>query len=183
MFPSWLKDPPLDLPTNPSAAETRSCLVRVKLEYNFYSEHAYKSCNDSRRCWLIAALVYLHTIIATPDGWHLLPKFQAHLITDLGVLMEQMLKYPAGPCFDVGVHVWILIFGVVHARGEHVGWYRVALGMQGQKIRAVHLDQSKTLHSITKRAIKPSQIVLISVHSPTLGSLSESSYFPSSERY
>ena len=124
---AWLKDTPLELPINPSMTECRSAVVRVKLEYNIYSENAYCSSNKSRRCWLLAALVYLHTILATPDGWRLLPKTEGHLIEELRELMEEMVEESSDVGFDVDVHLWILLFGGVHARESDATWYREAL--------------------------------------------------------
>jgi hypothetical protein len=122
---NWLKDTALELPLDLSAAEAGSCLVRVKLEYNINSQNYHDG--SPRRCWLIAALVYLHTIIATPDKWHLLPKFEAPLISDLRQLIEQIREDSLGMGFDTGIHVWILIFGGVHARGDDAAWYQGAM--------------------------------------------------------
>ena len=103
--------------------------MRVRLEYNLYSEKGDCNSDRSRRCWLLAALIYLHTIIATPSGWSLLPKMEAHLIEELRELLEGMLEEPSGnPGFDPDVHLWILLFGGVHAREHEAAWYAEIIG-------------------------------------------------------
>jgi hypothetical protein len=87
---AWLKDSPLFLPKHPSRAQSHGLLVRVQLEYDLYAHKLYPSDHRLRRRWLLAALIYLHTIIATPCGWHLLPKMEAHLIDELKNLLEDM---------------------------------------------------------------------------------------------
>lgn len=134
---SWLKDTPLELPINPSKTECRSAIVRVTLEYNIYSQKPENASNKSRRCWLLAALIYLHTIIATPDGWRLLPVREKHLIEELRELMEDITE-PEGASFDVAMHLWILLFGGVHAMEPDATWYR---GAMRKAAEAQHLSQ------------------------------------------
>ena len=124
---AWLEDTPLQLPNNPSKQECHSCLVRVKLEYNLYSQRGGSSSDRSRRCWLLAALIYLHTIIATPSGWSLLPKMEAHLIEELRELLEERGGESSETRFDADVHLWILVFGGVHAREHDATWYQSAM--------------------------------------------------------
>lgn len=166
---AWLKDTPLELPTNSSRTECKSAVVRVKLEYNLYVENVPLSSNIPRRCWLLAALIYLHTIIATPDGWHLLPKMEAHLIEELRELMDGMVEEHWGMSFDIGVHLWILLFGGVHARENDATWYQRALRRVCKEEQLSEWDDVKLVMKSLPWVQEEVELVLKDYHSSTLG--------------
>jgi hypothetical protein len=72
---------------------------------------------------------------------------EAHLIEELRELLEEIAQESSDTGFDADVHLWILLFGGVHAREHDATWYRRAMK---RFCEAVNLRQWQDVKSWTK---------------------------------
>ncbi|KAE8443698.1 hypothetical protein EG329_001470 [Mollisiaceae sp. DMI_Dod_QoI] len=82
---------------------------------------------DTHRSWLFASLIYLHTIIATPDEMSMLPEKDYRLIYELKCAVERLLEVPKDLGYSARVLLWVLLFGALHSAGELCIWFKKAI--------------------------------------------------------
>jgi hypothetical protein len=77
--------------------------------------------------WLLASLIYLHTIEAFPDEVAYLPNTERQLIYQLKLMLKILVEAPECFGYPYRVLIWILLFGGLHAQGTEAVWFRSAL--------------------------------------------------------
>ena len=80
--------------------------------------------NDVNKSWLLAALLYLETILARESEVLLLMDTQRDCVNELRSSLERLIQSPTEFGYPSHVLLWVLLFGGLHSSGENTIWFR-----------------------------------------------------------
>jgi len=129
---TWLKNSfrlvshlPLDAPNRKS----ESYLIRQKITSylkNLDTNLSFPK-RDSCRSWLLASMIYIHIITATSIELELLWESEKELVGQLKETLELVIESKDGIDYSCPVLLWVLLFGMLPARGGDRAWFGQAL--------------------------------------------------------
>jgi Fungal specific transcription factor domain len=124
---TWLQNTALQA-SNPSYKKSESFIVRRKIQgylnSNPEKENSETEKNDSGRAWLLASMIYLHTIIATPEELERLQETERELVLQLKRSLKRLIAATEGFGVPCSVLLWILMIGCVCSEQRDKNWFR-----------------------------------------------------------
>jgi hypothetical protein len=116
-------------PPTSNLRKTMSYTARMKIQvYLRLLQNRHLSRSDRYSwSWLLASLIYLHTIEAYADEVANLPNTERQLVRQLKLMLKNLVEAPGCFGYPCRVLIWILLFGGLHAQGTEAVWFRKAL--------------------------------------------------------
>lgn len=96
-----------------------------------FPSQEFPASSSGDRAWLIASMIYLHTIIITPAEASPLPTSEEELVMQLKRAMEKLLSNPNGFAYPCSMRLWVMMMGGLYARCDDESWFE---GMVGRKV-------------------------------------------------
>ncbi|PVH79840.1 hypothetical protein DL98DRAFT_572311 [Cadophora sp. DSE1049] len=88
----------------------------------------FPASSSSDRAWLIASMVYLHTILVTPAEASPLPTSEEELVMQLKRTMEKLLSNPNGFNYPCSMRLWVMMMGGLYSRFDDMDWFQCMAG-------------------------------------------------------
>ena len=147
---SWLKNTALQVLAQSPTSDLKkrvSYVVRKKIQVYLRLLPNRDVSQDDRfsHAWLLASLIYLHTIVAFPDEVAALPETERELVSQLREVLESLGEAPEDNGYPCRAFVWVLLFGGLHARGPDALWFRSALDNSCTNARLSTWEKVKVL--------------------------------------
>ncbi|KAL2067752.1 hypothetical protein VTL71DRAFT_15848 [Oculimacula yallundae] len=88
----------------------------------------FPASSSSDRAWLIASMIYLHTILITPAEASPLPTSEEELVMVLKRTMEKLLSNPNGFSYPCSMRLWVMMMGGLYSRFDDLDLLKDADG-------------------------------------------------------
>ncbi|KAL5319389.1 hypothetical protein ACEPPN_012440 [Leptodophora sp. 'Broadleaf-Isolate-01'] len=93
-----------------------------------FPSQEFPASSSSDRAWLIASMIYLHTILVTPAEASPLPTSEEDLVMQLKRTMEKLLSNPNGFSFPCSMRLWVMMMGGLYSRFDDLDWFECMAG-------------------------------------------------------
>ncbi|KAH7378038.1 hypothetical protein BKA64DRAFT_248229 [Cadophora sp. MPI-SDFR-AT-0126] len=88
----------------------------------------FPASSSSDRAWLIASMVYLHTILVAPAETSRLPTSEEELVMQLKRTIEKLLSKPNGFRYPCSMRLWVMMMGGLYSRFDDLEWFQCMAG-------------------------------------------------------
>ncbi|KAG4427595.1 hypothetical protein IFR05_016923 [Cadophora sp. M221] len=88
-----------------------------------FPSQEFPASSSSDRAWLIASMIYLHTILVTPAEASPLPSSEEDLVMQLKRTMEKLLSDPNGFSYPCSMRLWVMMMGGLYSRFDDLDWF------------------------------------------------------------
>lgn len=111
---------------NCSYDKLESFVIRRKIEGYLIScpDREETAANDISRSWLLAAMIFLHIVIATPEEVTKLVEMEQELVLHLRRCLERLFTNATEFKYPCSLLLWVLLYGGLCAKGDDRIWFR-----------------------------------------------------------
>ncbi|KAH7310051.1 hypothetical protein BKA65DRAFT_169296 [Rhexocercosporidium sp. MPI-PUGE-AT-0058] len=88
----------------------------------------FPASSSRDRAWLIASMIYLHTILVTPAEASRLPTSEEGLVMQLKRTMDKLLSNPEGFSYPCSMRLWVMMMGGLYSRFDDMSWFECMAG-------------------------------------------------------